>query len=532
MVIIMKFKKNLFLTFCLLFSATAYPISWNGIKNKVYNATDTTLIQLANVGLSDYYIGNWNRDHNQAHTLAIVLLWATLSGAIDTWYNGTHKTADEKSVSIGAAITGALALIGPCVAIECTCRHLISKATSIGEKIKDGALLSDNEILFFSRAIRTQIIKTRIHRSKNYCGILSTQPNHPDYLMELCYEKHIINAIHHPQLNSNPETIDTILEYVLSIKNEISYECFRELLPLVEKHGADYIKRNGLDTNACNFYAQYILYDRVLAQYIEKYGTAQENSKMLTSLIQNLKFRPRTIKALSKKNDVEDASANLKRKLLSTISHPNIAHQEPYDLFLYDELISTFPEIKNDIAKKILNRKPNLFNGIKKQLIIDDGIENTKFFQEINDQMYYKLTEPKELLDFLITSDNNWLNTTFGEEAFAHIKEKHPSILRNKLMAHLRTTSGLWHIAFIDYLLTEHPNTKEELETLLQQKKSLECLQIHYLEIIYYGPLGSVKRDSCTANKNNYPTALTFGRRIQQERYIKGKEKRIECPFG
>ncbi len=50
----MKFKKSLFLTFCLLSGAiqTTHPISWNDIKNGVRYRTNTALMQLAEINPS------------------------------------------------------------------------------------------------------------------------------------------------------------------------------------------------------------------------------------------------------------------------------------------------------------------------------------------------------------------------------------------------------------------------------------------------------------------------------------------------
>ena len=96
-------------------------------------------------------------------------------------------------------------------------------------------------------------------------------------------------------------------------------------------------------------------------------------------------------------------------------------------------------------------------------------------------------------------------------------------------MTHLRI-SDVWHIAFLDYLLIEHPETQTELETLLQEKESLDCLLIKVPRTVYDPYLGWIT--SKTVDKTNYPTALKMGREIQFKRYKEGKEKELACPFA
>ncbi len=394
------------------------------------------------------------------------------------------------------------------------------KIETINEKIKNGRPLSDSERSYFKKLLGTprhdpyfrygNKTKSVIYKLGDTCQI---KP-----IIALLDNEHIIAAINHPQLNNNSETIDAILEYTLNQKTEFSYECFRALLPFIDKHGADYIKRNGMIITiyglnikkpvAC---VDCIFCDRTLAQYIKRYGTTQENSEILASLIQDFKFRPRTIAALSEKlNDVQDVFANRKEKLLSHIS------DLPCNILHCDELISAFPELKNEIAEKAIGSRIDCFVPPAKRLIIDDRIENRVFFQEINERTPQVPTDPEELLDLLITSDYRWSYTTFGKETFARMKEEHPYLLRNKLMAHLRTTSGIWHVAFLDYLLTNHPEIQQELEALLQQKESSRCLWIEGSKT--YDQNGVY--DFTFLDATDYPEALKFGEKYALSKII------------
>ena len=389
----MKFKKSLFLTFCLLFGTTAHPISWNDIKNKAHTATNTALIKLAE--LNPMRHPSYRRSDDAAPILAGSLLLG-LAGAIFAAVAieqgtriGVIDLDENLQTTIIKTCAGIAALIpaSVCGTAYCADNYLESKIETISEKIKNGTELSDNEVSLFTQALTTEdnSYNNRFNYyypnngkkgstidKPGYSGITPStdndQPNvvnvgpinsnsNSDPLDKLRNDEHLIDAINHPQLNSNSETIDAILEYVLNKKRKFSYECFRAFLPFVEQYGADYIKRNGLDTKIYGrdakkalFSAECILCDRALAQYIKKYGTAQENSEILASLKQDFKFRPRTIKALSKKlGGVQDVFANLKEKFLSHIPYHCSA-----DLFFYDELIDTFPEFKNG-SKELLD---------------------------------------------------------------------------------------------------------------------------------------------------------------------------------
>ncbi len=347
----MKFKKNLFLTFCLLFGINqTHSISLGTIKNKIHSTFDKALIEASTPRCGC------------ETEVELILCWQLgaalgIAGLGNIFDN--NKTIRTALICISSGL-----ILFPFRDILAN-KYLKSKIENIVKKIKDDAELSDNEVDLF----------VRIFNDKYYYNYGITPYTNPKNGFDKLYEDVcLIETINHPQLKNEQGVIDALLTYIF--KNEdyssYSYESYQVLLSFVEKHGAKYVKRH-MDTENLEKFSECVFHDKALAQYIEKYGTLEENSKILTSLTQDFKFRPRTIKALSKKiYGIEADIDNLKQKLVDQ----NIKKPNRKDLFNCDELINVFSELKDDVKQKLVN------NDLK--LTIDRRITNLAFFQEVN----------------------------------------------------------------------------------------------------------------------------------------------------
>ncbi len=255
------------------------------------------------------------------------------------------------------------------------------------QKINDGSILSDEELN------KAQTFLQKNHPKKYDQKVASTIAppeergtfTYNDFT--LLYQEIILAVMRHPQLKNNLTVINDILYYIFNQESHFSYESYQAFMPFVENHGADYLNMSDIDyinhalnqNPVINAYVNprnellprnCIFCDRALARYIEKYGTAQENSEILASLMQDFKFRPHTISALSKKlGDVNTAIADLKQKLVNHCTQKE-------DLFDCDVLINAFPELKSDVKQQLVRKGT--------PLTIDSRITNIAYFQEIN----------------------------------------------------------------------------------------------------------------------------------------------------
>lgn len=530
----MKNKKLLLFTLCLVFgtSQITQTISWSDIKSQASSSISQAMQSIHNVKKKMYNTTNNALLNDNIHCgifagLSSLILTGFAMHTLIIKHNNWIEIEDKtKYIATVMCLYGATA-----ASITGIDYALQSKMQTIKNKILNNESLTEYEQSVFKQALISQMPPYSNQYWSNYSyhferktyEKIKSQINTPEQdsniipysINELQKDEFLIKAIQYAQQQNNQEFIDIILNHIFYEKTTFSCDLYQEALPFVEKYGADYIKRNGINIDVNNpnpiIKAHCIFCDKALAQYIQKYGTAQENLHVLAALINNVSFRPHTLNALAKKlGDVNTLINDLKQKMLYLCTNSA-------DILDYHELMTAFPDLKNAISEKLLDTtSPDCFVNPNKPLLIDARVQNTDLMRDIRSRISFIPTTTNVLIDTLITSDYRWSSTDIGTTIFERIKKEHPDLLQKKLMEHLKT-SNIWHIAFLDFLLTEYPETTNELKILLEQKDSLDCLKIDSRYPI---------------DKKEYPTALTFGRKIQLHAYKKGQSQTVvSCPF-
>jgi len=424
----MKFKKSILLLGALVIGAqpTAQALSWQGIKDQTQRAIDKASFAILPRFSLDYEL--------MFPGLVAAIPTATGLGlralSVGSQLIGRDEplisSFTENKILAGSIIlTSAIGFTltkAACIAIK----SIESRCEKIIQKIAEKESLCDTDLLFITQYLNN--------------------PNRIDRNQQLHLVETLINNIdteHHTEIR------ESVLYYVLiQFVHRLGHN--PQLLYLLETYGAEYVRDKALVENDTFQYLSHPLIDRVLAQFVTKYGTPLQNSRILADIISHKKHMPLTIKALIKK------FRDIPTQELKDIVEQGIQNDASYPYAnTYDNTIRAFPDLSPLVYDHLVS--------LGGPLTIDDTLKNKEFFENVNAHITQKEEDPNTAFTHLI--QRSWGQNQ--QICFDKLKDKYPIFLRDKLLQYFALAST-WDIGFIDYLLTEHTTTKDELLALAQ----------------------------------------------------------------